>query len=457
MGRNSITNLAGEPCIGIDCDSSERDALSEMALLSLTVSWKLQRDHNNTLANSMAKQRSRWRIYVAIGLVAAIASCAVRLLPPSHAQARADKAITAPGRPADALPVARRPARQLAEGQIKECDQFHNALDTKLEELGASFSGTVGIAVKPIGCSRTAGFQETRYFPQQSVSKLWVTLAVLDAADRKVLRLEHELRITKADLTVFNQPLRHEIITKGAVTRSLSSLMRYALSLSDNTANNALLQKVGGPRFVRQVLQHKQLTGIRFGPGEKALQSAIAGLPWKAEYSFGGAFYAARAKLAPAQRKVALDAYLADPIDGAKPAAIVDALEALATGQLLSEASTRHFLDELSKTRSGPLRLKGGAPAGWTVYHKTGTGQQLGARATGYNDVGLLRSPNGAYYAVAVMIGETRLAIPARMQLMQAVTRAIVQFEQKQRRTSSAPRQPQSEARSVRILALRPT
>ena len=80
----------------------------------------------------------------------------------------------------------------------------------------------------------------------------------------------------------------------------------------------------------------------------------------------------------------------------------------------------------MAASKTGPLRLKSGVRSGWTFAHKTGTGQDLGTLSTGYNDVGLLKAPDGHTYAVAVMIGSTRRPIAARMQFMGNVTRALI-------------------------------
>ncbi len=92
----------------------------------------------------------------------------------------------------------------------------------------------------------------------------------------------------------------------------------------------------------------------------------------------------------------------------------------LASEQLLSPEATRYAMDTLALTRSGPKRLRGGVPPDWKIYHKTGTGQVLGPISTGYNDVAILEAPDGARYAVAVMIGKTTAAVPDRMKMMQA-------------------------------------
>src|SRR3546814_14518872 len=93
-----------------------------------------------------------------------------------------------------------------------------------------------------------------------------------------------------------------------------------AITHSDNTANDSLLRTVGGPEAVRRFIAKHDLGSIRFGPGERLLQSGTAGLKWQQTYSAGYAFQKARAQLPDATRKAAMDASLAAPPDGARPA-----------------------------------------------------------------------------------------------------------------------------------------
>ena len=225
---------------------------------------------------------------------------------------------------------------------------------------------------------------------------------------------------------VFNQPLRWTVLQQGSLTLPAAAMLRDALSLSDNMANDKLLRRVGGPDHVRAVLAERGISGIRFGPGERLLQSKIAGLNWTPDLATGYNFEQARARIPLDQRQALLAAYIADPLDGATPAGIAQALGLLAQGQLLSAGSTDVLLNIMQHSKSGPMRLKGAVPPGWIVYHKTGTGQELAGLATAYNDVAIFQAPDGTRYAVAVMIGETRLPIKARMAMMQAVSRAVV-------------------------------
>ena len=299
------------------------------------------------------------------------------------------------------------------------------ALEAQVTELWRSFPGRTGVAILAIDGNWSLAKRGEELFPQQSVSKLWVAMAVLDQVDRGKLKLDQIVRITRDDLAVFHQPIRDRVLANGEVQETVLTLLELAMTKSDNTANDSLLRTAGGPEAVRDFVSRKGLGKIRFGPGERKLQSGIAGMEWQQDYAIGRNFETARAKFSYEQRKVALDRYLADPVDGASPLAIVNALGELSKGSLLSPASTRLLMAMMERTSSGPNRLKAGVPPGWRFGHKTGTGQQLTGVSTGYNDIGIMTAPDGTRYAVAVMIGDTTSSIPQRMEMMQGVSRAV--------------------------------
>jgi beta-lactamase class A len=330
-----------------------------------------------------------------------------------------------PPRPAPSNPSAPRPGQPIRSAALSP------ELDTAVRELWRVFPGKTGIAILSIDGGGTVGQRASDLFPQQSVSKLWVSMAVLEKVDQGTLRLDQAVRVTRSDLAVFHSPLRDRVVANGDTDETISSLMEQAIIGSDNTANDSLLRVVGGPEAVRAFIARKNLGSIRFGPGERAMQSAIAGLEWRQEYAIGQRFFTARNAVPYAQRKAALDRYLADPVDGATPAAIVAGLSRLAKGELLSPASTRLLLGLMGRVTSGPNRLKAGVPAGWGFAHKTGTGQQLPPVSTGYNDVGIMTAPDGSRYAVAVMLGDTTASVPERMQFMQSIAQLIASYHRR--------------------------
>jgi beta-lactamase class A len=298
-------------------------------------------------------------------------------------------------------------------------------LANRIDQLGRGFNGSVGIAVKSVNEGWTTDWNGSVLTPQQSCSKLWVAITALDAVDKGRVRLDDKVTLSRGDLTLFHQPIRAKVLGGGHTT-TLRQLMFEALTKSDNTANDKLLRSVGGPEAVRTMIRAKGLGAIRFYNGERSLQARIAGLTWSQSYSIGNAFYQARNALPLTVRRAAFNRYLEDPYDGASANAIVGALARLKRGELLSPASTARLLSTMSQTRTGPNRLKGGLKAGWSLSHKTGTGQVLGATQAGYNDLGILTAPDGRSYAVAVMIRKTSVALPTRMALMQNVVRATI-------------------------------
>jgi beta-lactamase class A len=295
----------------------------------------------------------------------------------------------------------------------------------RINELGRGFDGRVGIAVRSIDEGWATGWKADELYPQQSVSKLWVSITAMDAVDKGKVSLDDRVTLTRDDLTLFHQPIA-SLILGGGYTTTLGELMVKAITTSDNTANDKLMRSVGGPEAVRAMIRAKRLGAIRFYNGERALQSRIAGLIWSPSYSIGNAFYEARDALPLSVRRSAFNRYVEDPYDGAAPSAIVTALARLKRGELLSPATTGRLLDIMSNTHTGANRLKGGLAPGWVLNHKTGTGQVLGAQQAGYNDIGILTAPDGRSYSVAVMIKLTSVPLPVRMTLMNNVVRAVI-------------------------------
>jgi len=337
----------------------------------------------------------------ALGLVAATLS---------HSGATA---AAQPGTPQYRPPA---PSRATAPASLRE----------RINELGRGFNGRVGIAVQSVDSGWTVGWKADDYYPQQSVSKLWVSIAALDAVDKGRVSLNDRVTVSGSDLTLFHQPIAALVRKNGAYTTTLNDLMFKAITTSDNTANDKLMRSVGGAEVVRDVIGTKGLGKIRFYNGERALQSKIAGLLWSQSYSVGNGFYAARNALPYSVRKSSFDRYVEDPYDGAAPSAIAYALARLKRGEILSPASTARLLSIMGQTKTGANRLKGGLKPGWTLSHKTGTGQVLGSVQAGYNDIGILTAPDGRSYAVAVMIKRTSTPLATRMTLMNNVVRTVI-------------------------------
>lgn len=365
-------------------------------------------NHQNKL-----NEPARRAVLAAAIAIATLAGCQTTQAPPLS---RAAAPVPIPGL-STAAPktAASRPLPPMAPA----------ALVVAVTELTRDFDGKLGIAVRSIEHDWHVASNGDIVLPQQSVSKLWVAMAVLEAVDLGRARLDDPVKVTREDLTLFHQPIAAMVRGDG-YQATVGELLQRSLTQSDNTANDRLLRFVGGPEAVRGFIRRKGLGNIKFGPGERALQSQTAGLAWQPEFATGNRFIRARASLPIDTRVKAYQAYVADPPDGAAPFAVTAALAKLKRGAILSASSTRYLIDTMESAKTGKQRLAGAVPPGWRFGHKTGTGQDLAGRTAGYNDVGILTAPDGRAYALAVMIGDTPRPVRERQALMQAVVASVI-------------------------------
>ena len=302
----------------------------------------------------------------------------------------------------------------------------------RIRTLGTSFDGQVGIAVMDLTNGWTVSWNGDDHFPQESVAKLWTVIAALDAADSGHLQVDEEARLTWDDLSVFHEPIGDRIGRRGYKT-FIAELVRAAIVDSDNAANDFLVRRLGGTRAVQDAIRRKGISGIAAGVQQRELQARMAGLAWRPELDGGERLEAARSRLDPSVREAAMRRYLADPEDGASPLASVRALKALAEGKLLAPDSTERLIRLMHSTVHGEERLNGGLARGWTLAHKTGTGQHLGPLHVGTNDIGILTAPDGRAYAAAVFEGSSTAPLIVREGLMRRVAEAIVETWQADR------------------------
>jgi beta-lactamase class A len=360
--------------------------------------------------------------FILIAAMALVTACVAAPEP----QRRPPVFIPAPRHQAPPTPAPRPPGPSI-HTSMNTAGMNTAGLSQAIRSLWAGFDGRAGISIMPLDRSWTISQRGDEPMPQQSVSKLWVALTFLAAVDAGRFKLSDTVTLTKADLTLFHQPIAEDI-GNGSYTTTLSELLERAMTQSDNTCNDYLLRKAGGPDAVRAFLASKGLTGIKFGPGEKYLQAGTAGLTWRPEYAEARKFQAARGALTPEARLAAFERYVADPVDGATPNGIARGLIKLKRGELLSPESTARLLSLMAASETGKLRLHAGVPPGWGFAHKTGTGQDLGGRTAGYNDVSIMTAPDGTAYAVVVQIADTRRPIPERQIFMQHISSSVATY-----------------------------
>lgn len=296
------------------------------------------------------------------------------------------------------------------------------ALQAELTRLTDGLDGRVGVCALDASGPVCAGGGQ--HFSMQSVMKLIVGMAVMDAVDHGQLRLQDAIVVRREDLSLLVQPIAVLVGQQGYRT-TMGDLVRRAIVDSDSAAADILIAKLGGPRQVEAFLTRKGIYEVRVDRDERHLQTEILGLTWKPEYVDPAVFEEAVDVVPVRQRNIAYRRYRSDPRDTATPEGMATLLQQLATGKLLSASSTHFLLGVMTQTATFPDRLKAGVPKGWTLAHKTGTSGSWRGVTAATNDVGILRAPDDGLISLVVFIGDSRAPEPARAALMAQIAAAV--------------------------------
>ncbi len=296
-------------------------------------------------------------------------------------------------------------------------------LKTEFARATAGFDGRVGICAQDhSGVVCTNGDQR---FSIQSVMKMIVGMAVMDAVDHGQMRLDDRVIIHKKDLSLSVQPIAKLVSDKGYST-TIDDLVRRGIVDSDSAAADILVEKLGGPKAVQGFLDRKSVTGVRLDRDEKHLQTEISGLEWRPEFVDPALLDAALAAVPEARKAAAYRKYQTDIRDTATPRGMAALLVSLSEGKLLSRSSCDYLLKVMTGTMTGLDRLKAGVSGGWILAHKTGTSGTWKGLAAATNDVGVLTAPDGGKVAIVVFIGDSREPADQRAALMARTARSVI-------------------------------
>jgi beta-lactamase class A len=225
--------------------------------------------------------------------------------------------------------------------------------------------GRLGVCALDVATGRRIGHRADERFAMCSTFKVLAAALVLTRVDRGQESLDRRIVYAKERVVSYS-PETEKHAGEGGMT--LGEICKAALTLSDNTAGNLMLESFGGPpeltRFARAL--GDGVTQLdRF---ETALNEAKPG----------------------------------DPRDATTPAAMLDNLKKIVLGDALSAQSRDQMRAWMMANKTGDKRLRAGLPAGWRVADKTGGG---GNATT--NDIAILWPPDRGPIIVTVYFAES--------------------------------------------------
>jgi beta-lactamase class A len=230
---------------------------------------------------------------------------------------------------------------------------------SRFAELERRVGGKLGVAALDTGSGKRVEYRAGERFAMCSTFKLPLVAAVLERVDAGHEDLQRRVAFD-ASVILEYAPVTKLHVEEGSM--SVEALCEAAITVSDNTAANLLLETVGGPAGFTERLRAWGDAMSRLDRNEPMLNAALAG----------------------------------DVRDTTTPFAMVGTLQRLLLGHVLSDASKQRLCDWLVATKTGLERLRGGVPPQWRAGDKTGTGNN-GAT----NDVAIVWPPGKAPLLIA--------------------------------------------------------
>ncbi|HTR08270.1 MAG TPA: class A beta-lactamase [Paraburkholderia sp.] len=246
------------------------------------------------------------------------------------------------------------------------------ALEKQLAAIEAQVGGRLGVAILDTAGGQARGWRMHERFPMCSTFKFLLASAVLARKDRGDEDLARRIVYSPAQVVAWS-PVSGPHAGRDGMT--VAGLCEAALTHSDNTAANLLLESIGGPAAVTTFARSLGDTVTRLDRNEPTLNEAVEG----------------------------------DPRDTTTPAAMLADMRDLLLGKQLAAASREQLIAWLVANQTGDARLRAGLPKDWRVGDKTGTGDRGTA-----NDIAIIWPTGRAPILVATYLTGATHASPAQ-------------------------------------------
>jgi len=270
--------------------------------------------------------------------------------------------------------------------------QTNDRLRQRIQDIVSTKKAVVGIAIMDSNGKDSLSINGAGHFPLQSVFKFHIALAVLSQVDKGKLMLDQKIKIEKKDLLPdLYSPIRDNY--PAGATLTLSKILEYTVSQSDNVGCEVLLRLMGGPEMVE-----KYFTDIGFTDVSIKIDEQVQQANWDLQF-----------------------------LNWTTPKAANEVLKRFYDNSppLLSKKSHAFLWKIMRETETGASRLKGRLPDNTIVGHKTGS---LGANKEGLtaavNDIGVVFLPDGRHYFISVFVTSSKENAETNERIIAEVSKA---------------------------------
>ncbi|WP_119308236.1 class A beta-lactamase [Cohaesibacter haloalkalitolerans] len=241
----------------------------------------------------------------------------------------------------------------------------------------------IGVTLRATPSDSLFAYKADQRFPMASTFKSLMCGAVLARVDAGSVSLSD--RVTyQADQLQSYSPITKDHVESGM---DVADLCEAAITLSDNTAANLMLEKVDGPAGLTTFLRTIGDETTRLDRWEPDLNEGIDG----------------------------------DPRDTTTPDAMTLSLSRLLFGETLQPASAGQLRQWMIDDKVAGALIRPHLPEGWIIGDKTGTGGN-GTRGI----VAFLKKPDGEAYVTAIYVTATDADITLRNEAISDIGRAVI-------------------------------
>ncbi|MBD2090237.1 serine hydrolase [Microcoleus sp. FACHB-1515] len=251
-------------------------------------------------------------------------------------------------------------------------------LQNSIESLTSGYTGlTPGVFVLDIETGDYLDLNGSSMFASASMIKMPILIALLQDVDAGKIRLDESLTMKQADVATGSGDMQYqEVGSRYSVLETATKM----IVISDNTATNMLIARLGGIELLNQRFRQWGLTNT-------ALRNLLPDLTGT---------------------------------NTTTPKELAELLARISQGDLLSMQSRDRLFSIMLKTETDTL-LPTGIGQGATIAHKTGDiGSMVG-------DVGLIDTPQGKRYIATVMVQRPRND-PRAQELIRQISKATYEF-----------------------------
>ena len=256
-------------------------------------------------------------------------------------------------------------------------------LTATIDRIEKDLDARVGLLIRDSGSDWSFSHRADEPFLMNSTFKTLLCGAVLHRVDAGDIDLDERISVQAGDILEY-APVTETMVGK---TMSVGELCLATIDMSDNTAANLLIDRIGGPESVTAFLREIGDPVSRLDRREPEVNTFTPG----------------------------------DLRDTTTPAAMVATMETLLTGDVLKPQSRAQLVDWMSGGGVTGALIRASTPEGWHIADKSGSGD------FNRNIVAMVTPPDRRPYFIAVFLSEAEVDFDTRNAAVIELSEAVMQ------------------------------